>query len=103
MFRITDGRGFQMTFANGWTVSVQFGPGTYCENRSFASLASGESFDRAERAAGKQGSATAEIAAWDKNNEWFRFPNNNTVMGWVTPDDVIKFINEIASKPASNP
>lgn len=27
-----NGRGFHMTFENGLTVSVQFGPGNYCEN-----------------------------------------------------------------------
>lgn len=28
-FRITDNKGFQLTFDNGWTVSVQFGAGNY--------------------------------------------------------------------------
>jgi hypothetical protein len=97
MFKITDGKGFQMTFANGWTVSVQFGPGNYCDNRDM-NPRFGESFDRAERDAGKQGSATAEIAAWDKNNKWFEFPDGENVMGWVTPDDVVKFIEEIANR-----
>lgn len=32
MFKITDGKGFQVTFENGITVSVQFGYGNYCEN-----------------------------------------------------------------------
>ena len=30
---ITQGKGFQLKFANGWTVSVQFGWGNYCGNR----------------------------------------------------------------------
>jgi hypothetical protein len=29
MFRINDNKGFQITFPNGYTVSVQFGPGNY--------------------------------------------------------------------------
>jgi len=33
MFRITEGKGFHMAFENGFTVSVQFGFGNYCENR----------------------------------------------------------------------
>lgn len=33
MFSITDNKGFQIKFANGLTVSVQFGYGNYCENR----------------------------------------------------------------------
>ena len=32
MFKITRGTGFQMTFENGWTISVQFGYGNYCDN-----------------------------------------------------------------------
>lgn len=34
MFKITDNKGFRLTFANGLTVSVQFGFGNYCENRN---------------------------------------------------------------------
>lgn len=30
MFRSTENKGFQLTFANGWTISVQFGKGNYC-------------------------------------------------------------------------
>ena len=26
-------KGFRMTFPNGWTVSVQWGPGNYCEKK----------------------------------------------------------------------
>ena len=31
-FLITGGKGFQITFANNYTVSVQFGWGNYCDN-----------------------------------------------------------------------
>lgn len=33
-FSITDNKGFQLTFENGWMVSVQFGPGNYGDNRA---------------------------------------------------------------------
>lgn len=98
MFRITDGKGFQMTFANGWTVSVQFGPYNYISNRDL-NPRSGESFIRAMQDAGEQGSVDAEVAAWDKNGEWMRFPeNNDTVKGWMSADDVAAFIQMIANK-----
>ena len=29
--------GFQMQFENGWTASVQFGIGNYCDNRDIGS------------------------------------------------------------------
>jgi len=32
MFRINDNKGFSITFDNGYTVSVQFGPGNYGSN-----------------------------------------------------------------------
>lgn len=32
MFRITRGKGFHVSFPNGYTVSVQFGPGNYCDH-----------------------------------------------------------------------
>jgi len=31
MFYISDGKGFQITFSNGFTASVQFGEFNYCE------------------------------------------------------------------------
>jgi hypothetical protein len=31
-FKSTNNKGFQMTFENGWTISVQFGYGNYCDN-----------------------------------------------------------------------
>ena len=98
MFCITEGRGFQMTFANGWTVSVQFGPYTYCSNRDL-NPRSGESYDRAARDAGQQGSIDAEIAAWDRNYVWYDF-GDDTVKGWVDPDGVADFIEMIRKKDA---
>jgi len=31
--RLYTNDGFQLTFSNGWTVSVMFGPGSYSEHR----------------------------------------------------------------------
>jgi hypothetical protein len=33
MFRATGNKGFHMSFANGLTISVQFGRGNYCANK----------------------------------------------------------------------
>lgn len=93
MFSITSGRGFKMKFANGWTVSVQFGRDNYCENRhraltSYAAPERGESKD-------------AEIAAWDSDGNWFEF-GGDTVEGWCSPDDVAAFIAKVAAFPPSN-
>jgi len=75
-------RGFSITFENGWTVSVQFGPGCYCSNK-FAQENITES-------------PNAEIAAWDSNGKWFDFEHDQ-VKGYCKPDEVLKFMNKIAS------
>lgn len=74
--------GFQMTFANGWTVSVQWGGGTYSDNRytDFRSVTE---------------SPTAEIAAWDKEGKWYNF-GDDTVKGWCPADQVAAFIREVS-------
>ena len=96
MFRITDGKGFQMTFANGWTVSVQFGPYNYIDNRNL-NPCSGRSHIEAMRDAGELGSIDAEIAAWDSNNKWYDF-GDDRFKGWVKADEVAAFIQMIANK-----
>jgi hypothetical protein len=97
MFKITAGRGFQMTFANGFTMSVQFGPGNYCENYGeydWTNLA------QQERDAGLKGSANAEIAAWGgPDNAWLRLSPNDDVKGYVTPDEVIRYMAVISQLP----
>lgn len=70
----TDQGGLHMTFANGWTVSIQWRDGNHCDR------------DR----------STAEIAAWSSGGDWYRFDDGNTVKGWVTPDDVVEFMALIA-------
>lgn len=90
MFKITDGKGFHVTFANGWTVSVQFGPGNYADNYSAP-------IERSEYPiAGQRGSGTAEVAAWNSNDKW-----HGDVRGYQTPADVLAFMNEVAALPAA--
>ncbi len=89
MFTLFD-RGFHIKFKNGWTVSIQFGPGHYCDNHQ-------QDFSDAI----KRPSSTAEIAAWDANNNWYKFDEvegGNQVSGWQSPENVLAFINLIANK-----
>lgn len=85
-FEITMQKGFHITFENGWTVSVQFGAGNYCDHHNT---------DKYHENAGH--SKTAEIAAWDKAGAWFHF-EHDTVDGYKTPAEVLAFINMIAAK-----
>lgn len=89
MFKIHRGKdmpGFAMTFENGWTVSVMFGVSNYCSNRK---LIFGHDCP--------PHSITAEIAAWDADDNWHDF-GNDTVKGWVNADEVADFIQMIKNK-----
>jgi hypothetical protein len=88
MFKISQGKGFQITFSNGWTVSVQFGSGNYCENSSI---------DYNPFAPERSESKDAEIAAWDGNGEWHDF-GHDTVKGYCSADEVADFIAMIKAK-----
>lgn len=83
MLRITARKGFQMTFENGWTVSVQFGGGNYCANRN-APIPSVKDEE----------SSNAEVAAWDAEGRWHNF-GGDAVEGYLSADAVAKFINRI--------
>ena len=71
------GSGFQITFDNGYTVSVQFGRSTYCD----------------------QGETTAEVASWDVNGKWFKLGEYDDVRGHCSPEDVLEIMNTVAALP----
>jgi hypothetical protein len=106
MFRITQGRGFHMEFENGWTVSVQFGKYNYCDNQVahesldelFNSSSASQPLPYAPEAREVMTSPNAEIAAWDADGNWYDF-GNDTVKGYVTPDEVLEFMNMISALP----
>ena len=81
MFKDT-GRGFHMTFENGYVLSVQWNPGTYCSDRNYD--------DNAE-------SKTAEVAIWRKEDETFiRLRDwDDDVQGWYSADQVAELINKV--------
>ena len=70
--------GFQMTFENGCTISVQFSKHTYSD----------------------AGETTAEVAAWDTEGNWLMFdgekwveiPEGSDVMARQSSGDVAKLI-----------
>jgi hypothetical protein len=89
MFYITGGKGFQITFPNNFTISVQFGPHNHRSNRDLMDpyASTNESME----------SPDAEVAAWDGNGEWLKLGESDTVIGWQTPDQVLTLMNEIAA------
>ena len=85
MFKSTHNRGFQMTFKNGLTISVQFGTGNYCERRQVIAPIQGEMKMSIVE------SNSAEIAIWNTEQVWFDF-GTDQVRGWVTADEVAHWI-----------
>lgn len=72
--------GFQMTFANGNTISVQFGMGNYCNNRNCS----------------KSDCEDAEIAIWNKLDKLYDF-GGDEVKGYCSTDEVAYYINLAAT------
>jgi len=83
--KITMNKGFQMSFENGLTISVQIGCGNYCTNYSIPY--------KDHRKDEITESFCAEIAIWDKNNQWFIF--SDQVKGYVSPDEVAIWIDKV--------
>ena len=93
MFAITGHKGFKVTFANGTTVSVQWGPSNYCNPTHEDGR--GAPHDAPENS-DCWGATTAEVAAWNKDGAWHNF-GGDEVKGWMSPDEVLKFLTFAAT------
>ena len=82
-----------MTFENGWTISVQFGYGNYCENHHHP-----EGWDFSTKHELVK-SGDAEIAIWDNKGEWWDF-GGDTVKGECTADAVAFWISQVSQMEA---
>lgn len=85
-FTTCQNKGFQMTFENGITISIQWGVNNYCSRRSLD-----HSFN-SEMKTPMVYSEDAEIAIWDEFGNWFEF-DNDQVKPYCTPDEVALIIN----------
>ena len=90
MFNATDQthgkRGFQLTFASGYTISVQYGFGTYSDNRYAPNWRDVP-----------HESTEAEIAIWKDGGPMLRIGAHDTVLGFLTADEVAGWIARAAS------
>lgn len=100
-FKISGGKGFYMGFANGWGVSVQFGPGNYADNY-------GMRIGQDDAEAGKQGSSTAECACFNASDDMVKLPAfmfrdeyRDIVSNRSTPAQVLQLMNWAASQEKS--
>jgi hypothetical protein len=86
MFRITNNKGFQMTFENGWTISVQFGYGNYCSHRNH------ESTKEIHQC------PNAEITIWGPDGQDYDFGGgDNNAKGYCSADEVATWIQFTAN------
>lgn len=90
--------GFHMTFANGYSISIQWKSGNYCEHHMDSDF-----LNRTPKH-----SSNAEIAVLDPDGELIddldkflpeelQFKSDNMVCGYVSPDDVLKVMNNVAA------
>ena len=88
MFKITRKHGFHITFENGYTVSVQFGPGNYCDNYN-------RGIGYEDEICGEEGSTTAECAVWAQDGKLIECPlfDGDTVSNCSTPAEVLALLN----------
>lgn len=93
MFKITDGKGFHITFKNGWTISTQFGPGCYIEKRK---MALGDFSKEGQRRAGAEGSVDAEIMVFAPEGKTYE---EDTPVGYQTPEQFAALVADISSRP----
>jgi hypothetical protein len=91
-FRITKGSGFHITFDNGYTVSVQFGAGAFCDNMSIRMAQ--DLLERKFMFEVNTECADAEVAVI-KDNELVPLPQfDGDVIGrYYSPEQVLKLLN----------
>ena len=96
MSKFTSGynKGFRMTFDNGFAISVQWGPGNYCERKD-------EDFDKPQEERFWE-SRTAEIAIFDSKDDSMITLGKDNVDGWLTPDKVAKVITMVSLAKTKN-
>jgi hypothetical protein len=93
LFKITAQKGFHITFENGYTVSVQFGPGNYCDNYN------SDFGERNYKLCGINGSSTVECAVWARDGEMIEYGDwGDTVSHHSTPKEVLVLLNWAAEQ-----
>ena len=103
-FISTERSGFKMTFANGLTVSVQWGPCNYCDNKVLT-LEDVEKTDYSYSTDAE--SNTAELAIM-LDNVFIRpyvilsnmqYPRHYITLGYLSPEDITTIISKVKEYP----
>ena len=101
-FKITGKKGFHITFANGWTVSVQFGQYNYCD---FYHTTAWNGIELDAEECGSHGSDTAEVAVFDAEGTMVLHPCKDSdeewdeIGGYMTPEEVLYVMRWTSTQP----
>ena len=95
-FEATQNKGFRMKFDNGFSISVLWGSINYCERRNYSDEY------KSELKENFIGSADAEIAVIDSEGGMLAIGEHDTVIGWLSPDEVAKYIAIVSSAANEN-
>lgn len=95
-FNVTQHKGVRIRFKNGYSVSIQWGPGNYCKLP--------DNVDRYDFYAPKNTdhwrADTAEIAIFDPNDKWatrYFFPDHcDDVIGHLTAEEVANILYRVS-------
>ena len=90
-FVSTENKGCGITFQNGFTISIQWGTMNYCEKQNLGVDLGNEMKTR------RWESSNAEIAVFNKSEGFVPLGENDTVIGWVSTDNVAKCISIVQS------
>ena len=82
-------KGYQMTFKNGYSISVQFGPGNYCERQNADYYAPAKALKNNEN----WRSETAEVAIFNPDGTF-----DGDVQGWLSTDEVADLIDTVRKR-----
>jgi len=91
MIKITGNKGYQMTFENGYTVSVQIGHHHNCDNKRLGRGDSEEPMPPCKN---------AETALIDENGEFIYYEGNDPVQSDMTPAMVLELMNYAQNLPS---
>ena len=95
-FEATTNKGFRMTFDNGFAISVQWGSMNYCERRNYSDDYKSEMKENYIK------STDAEIAVIDSEGEMLAIGDGDSVIGWLSPNEVAKVIAIVSSYNPDN-
>ena len=96
MFKSTQNKGFQLKFANGFEISVQWGTMNYCSRKHDGDWNEAMNHECWE-------SGTAEVAVFDNEGRMVNIGfNDEGVIGWVDTENIARIISVVQSSTTSN-